>query len=158
MQIRQGTVQDWPFMYELAKEVIPINISPWRKQPLEVTMEYRLKILKNFWAWIRQSNSKVFIAEMEEKKPVGFCVLYPKAVEELTGLPQAWIMDVTVAADYRNQGVGRALMEAAEGYCREQDIPYIGLAVSTHNLQALKLYQDLGYVEERKLMVKVLKK
>lgn len=158
MLIRQGTIQDWPFMYELAKEVIPVNISPWRKQQLEVTMEYRLRMLKNFWSWIRQTDSKVLIAENDEKKSIGFCVIYPKAVEELTGLPQAWIMDISVAADYRNQGVGRALMEAAERYCRDEDIPYLGLAVSTHNLQALKLYQDLGFIEERKQMVKVLKK
>ncbi len=158
MLIRQGTYQDWPFMFELGKEVIPVNISPWRQQPLEVTMEYRLKLLKNFWSWVRQSNSRVLIAENDEKRPIGFCVIYPKAVEELTGLPQAWIMDIAVVADYRNQGVGRALMEAAERYCREEDIPYLGLAVSSHNVQALKLYQDLGFVEERKLMVKVLKK
>lgn len=144
-------------MYELAKRVIPVNISPWRQQPMEETMKYRIKMLKNFWAWINQSGSKVFIAEMEQEKPAGFLVLYPNAVEELTGLPQGWVMDIAVLEDYRNHGIGRVLMEAAETYCREQGIEYLGLAVSSHNVQAVKLYQSLGFAEERKLMVKVLK-
>ncbi len=144
-------------MYELAKRVIPVNISPWRQQPMEETMKYRIKMLKNFWTWINQSGSKVFIAEMEQEKPVGFLVLYPNAVEELTGLPQGWVMDIAVLEDYRNHGIGRVLMEAAETYCREQGIEYLGLAVSSHNVQAVKLYQSLGFAEERKLMVKVLK-
>ncbi|ACL22102.1 GCN5-related N-acetyltransferase [Desulfitobacterium hafniense DCB-2] len=144
-------------MYELAKRVIPVNISPWRQQPMEETMKYRIKMLKNFWTWINQSGSKVFIAEMEQEKPAGFLVLYPNAVEELTGLPQGWVMDIAVLEDYRNHGIGRVLMEAAETYCREQGIEYLGLAVSSHNVQAVKLYQSLGFAEERKLMVKVLK-
>ena len=144
-------------MFELAKTVIPTNISPWRQQPIEETMNYRIKMLKNFWTWIKQSNSKVFIAEAEQEKPAGFLVLYPHAVEELTGLGQAWIMDIAVLEEYRKQGIGRILMNAAETYCREQGIDYLGLAVSTHNVQALSLYQSLGFAEERKLMVKVLK-
>ena len=144
-------------MYELAKRVIPTNISPWRQQPMEETMNYRIKMLKNFWTWIKQSNSKVFIAEIDQEKPVGFLVLYPNAVEELTGLHQGWVMDIAVIEEYRKQGIGRTLMRAAEGYCREQGIEYVGLAVSTHNVQALKLYESLGFAEERKLMVKVLK-
>lgn len=144
-------------MFELAKKVIPVNISPWRQQPMEETMNYRIKMLKNFWTWIKQSNSKVFIAETDQEKPVGFLVLYPYAVEELTGLNQAWVMDIAVHEDYRKQGIGRNLMNAAEVYCREEGIEYLGLAVSTHNVQALNLYQSLGFAEERKLMVKVIK-
>ncbi|HHY25741.1 MAG TPA: GNAT family N-acetyltransferase [Desulfitobacterium dehalogenans] len=157
MLIRQGTVKDWPFMYELAKKVIPVNISPWRRQPMEETMKYRIKMLKNFWTWIQQSNSKVFIAEMDQGKPAGFLVLYPDAQEELTGLHQGWVMDIAVLEEYRNHGIGKVLMEEAEAYCREKGIQYLGLAVSSHNVQALRLYQNLGFAEERKLMVKVLK-
>jgi ribosomal protein S18 acetylase RimI-like enzyme len=120
-------------------------------------MKYRLKMLKNFWTWINQSGSLVFIAETNEEKPVGFLVLYPNAVEELTGLSQGWVMDIAVLKEYRGQGVGRILMTAAEKYCRQRGIEYLGLAVSTHNVQALKLYESMGFIEERKLMVKVLK-
>lgn len=157
MRIRQGNVRDWPFMFELGEEVIPISISPWRQQPMEDTLKYRGKFLKGFWTWIQQTDSKVFIAENDQGESVGYLVLYPSSLEELTGLLQGWVMDVAVLQEYRKQGIGRLLMEAAETYCRENAIYYLGLAVSSHNLQALHLYQDLGFAEERKLMVKVLK-
>ena len=157
MRIRQGNVRDWPFIYSLGREVIPASISPWRKQSMEETMKYREKILKGFWTWIQQTDSKVFIAENAQEEPVGYLVLYPSSREELTGIHQGWVMDLAVARDSRRQGIGRILMRAAEKYCQENEIDYLGLAVSSHNLQALHLYQELGFVEERKLMVKVLK-
>lgn len=156
MRIRQGNVRDWPFMYSLGKEVIPSSISPWRNQPMVETMRYREKILKGFWTWIQQTDSRVFIAENDQGEPVGYLVLYPSSREELTGMLQAWVMDLAVLQEYRRQGIGRILMETAEQFCRENGIDYLGLAVSSHNLQALHLYEELGFIEERKLMVKVL--
>jgi ribosomal protein S18 acetylase RimI-like enzyme len=156
MHIRQGNVRDWPFLFALGKEVIPASISPWRKQSMEDTLKYREKILKGFWTWIQQTESKVFIAENNNREPVGYLVLYPSSREELTGMFQGWVMDLAVLQEYRKQGIGRLLMKAAEEYCRENKINYLGLAVSSHNIQALHLYQELGFIEERKLMVKVL--
>ncbi|MDA8228606.1 MAG: GNAT family N-acetyltransferase [Desulfitobacterium hafniense] len=160
MQVRLGDVRDWPFIYSLSKSVIPVSISPWRRQQMEETISYRDKILKSFWTWIQQSESKVFITETEDTDekiiPVGYLVLFPSSREELTGITQGWIMDVAVLPEYRGQGAGKMLIQAAEKYCRDRKILYLGLAVSSHNQNALKLYQQLGFAEERKLMVKVL--
>jgi ribosomal protein S18 acetylase RimI-like enzyme len=156
MRVRRGNVKDWPFMHTLGKDVIPVSISPWRKQSMEDTLKYREKIQKGFWTWIQQSDSEVFLAENDQEEPVGYLVLLPSSREELTGVQQGWIMDVAVTPEYRGRGVGRLLIAAAEAYCRENKILYLGLAVSTHNLKALQLYEGLGFVEERKLMVKVL--
>lgn len=156
MRVRQGNVRDWPFMYALGKDVIPASISPWRKQAMVDTLKFREKILKGFWTWIQQTDSVVFIAETEKEEAMGFLVLFPSSQEELTGIVQAWVMDLAVSPKYRHQGVGRTLMESAEQYTREKGIHYLGLAVSSHNLHALHLYETLGFAEERKLMVKVL--
>jgi len=169
MRVRIGNVRDWPFMYALGKLVIPHSISPWRKQPIEETLKYRESILKGFWAWIQQSGSVVFIAEapIEEGKPdleagktrsIGYLVLQTSSREELTGVSQGWIMDLAVLPDWRGKGVGQELLKATEDYCCEQGIPYLGLAVSSHNVRALHLYEQFGFAEERKLMVKRLDK
>lgn len=160
MRIRLGDIQDWPFLYALGKTVIMDSVSPWRKQPESKTMRYRTSILKGFWAWIQETHSKIFIAELEvDENPVkaGYLVLYPESREELTGMIQGWIMDVAVLPEYRSKGLGHALLVAAEDYCRDSGIDYLGLAVSSHNIKALALYARLGYAEERKLMVKVVK-
>jgi len=167
MRVRLGDVRDWPFIYALGKLGIPHSISPWRKQPMEETLKYRESILRGFWTWIQQSGSIVFIAEAksldEEGKsgleagktqPIGYLVLQPSSREELTGVLQGWVMDFAVLSEWRGKGAGTELMKAAEDYCVKQKIPYLGLAVSSHNVSALHLYEQLGFAEERKLMVK----
>lgn len=164
MQVREGNVRDWPFIYALGKIGVQDSISPWRKQPIEETLRYRKEFLRGFWAWIEKTGSVVFIVESEEigksssdmKKiqPIGYLVLHPTAREELTGLNQGWIMDIGVNPEWRGKGVGQLLLKAAEKYCRAQKVPYLGLAVSSHNVRALKLYEKCGYAEERKLLVK----
>ena len=165
MQVRRGDIHDWPFMYALGKVGIPASISPWRKQSMKETLNYREAILRGFWTWIQQTGSIIFIAEAPEAKSagerekwqsIGYLVLHPAAKEELTGLTQGWVMDVAVTPEWRRKGAGRVLLKAAEDYCREHKISYLGLAVSSHNLNALKLYESLGFAEERKLMVKSL--
>jgi len=156
-------------MHALGKLGIADSISPWRKQPMEVTLKYREAILKGFWTWIQQSGSTVFVAEASEEacnggpktgknRLVGYLVLHSSAKEELTGLSQGWIMDFAVLPEWRGKGAGRELLQAAEDYCIELGIPYLGLAVSSHNMRALQLYEHFGFAEERKLMVKCLEK
>lgn len=157
MHVRRGDARDWPFIYSLAREAIPYSLSPWRQQPLEETMKYREQHLKGFWGWIKQTGSQALMAETENGVRIGYLILYPSSREELTGMLQAWVMDVAVAPKWRGRGAGKALFEAAEGYCREKDIAYLGLAVSSHNIKALSLYEHLGFAEERKLMVKQIK-
>ena len=165
MRVRLGDVRDWPFIYALGKLGIPHSISPWRKQPMAETLKYRESILKGFWNWIQQSGSIVFIAEdsVEEGKSctgkaqtIGYLILQPSSREELTGVSQGWVMDFAVLPEWRGKGAGRKLLKAAEDHCSEQGILYLGLAVSSHNVRALHLYEQFGFAEERKLMVKQL--
>ncbi|HZK83836.1 MAG TPA: GNAT family N-acetyltransferase [Desulfosporosinus sp.] len=168
MSVRFGNVRDWPFMFALGKQGIADSISPWRKQPMEETLKYRERILKGFWTWIQQSGSIVFIAEASSEEgetcivtgkttAVGYLVLQTTAREELTGVLQGWIMDFAVLPEWRGKGAGRELLKASEDHCNDQGIPYLGLAVSSHNVRALHLYEQFGFAEERKLMVKRLK-
>ena len=164
MQVRLGNVRDWPFIYALAKIGIPDSISPWREQPMEETLKYRETILKGFWTWIQQSGSTVLMVEapvkeeessteMGKRQPIGYLVL-TSLKEELTGVDQGWVMDFGVLPEWRGKGAGRVLLKAAEDHCREQRVSYLGLAVSSHNVRALRLYEKFGFAEERKLMVK----
>jgi len=160
MRVRQGNVRDWPFIYALGKVGIPDSISPWRKQPMEVTLRYRDEFLRGLWTWIQQSESEVFIVEESEQegesnaRPIGYLVLQGSSREELTGISQGWIMDIVVLPEWRGKGAGRVLLNAAEKYCREHGVLYLGLAVSSHNVKALRLYENFGFAEERKLLVK----
>jgi ribosomal-protein-alanine N-acetyltransferase len=54
----------------------------------------------------------------------------------------AWIATIGVLPDYRRQGIGRALMQTCEQMIG--DIP-IRLSVRVSNLEAIHLYESLGY-------------
>ena len=55
---------------------------------------------------------------------------------------------VLVARERRRQGVGRALMEAAEAWAREVGLSKLELSVFAHNASAIRLYERLGYRRE----------
>lgn len=58
---------------------------------------------------------------------------------------RGWVYYLGVAPDSRTQGIGRAIMEAAEIWLRERNAPKIQLMVREDNEQAIGFYEALGY-------------
>ena len=57
-------------------------------------------------------------------------------------------LGLMVALPYRRQGIGRALMEAAEEWARDVGVRKLELHVFPYNEAALALYEALGYERE----------
>ena len=56
------------------------------------------------------------------------------------------MIDLLIIEPLRNYGVGSRLALACEEYCKEMEIPYLGLDVNpTDNSAAKRLYERLGY-------------
>lgn len=68
----------------------------------------------------------------------GFLLLHPSGVAA-----SPYVASVATAAEVRGQGVGSALMAAAEGWLPEAR--HIFLCVSSFNTRARALYERLGY-------------
>ena len=56
-----------------------------------------------------------------------------------------YVYDVRVDEAHRGRGLGRAAMDAAAAWCREQGLGVLGLNVFGHNAVARGLYDALGY-------------
>ena len=56
-----------------------------------------------------------------------------------------YLDDLSVTKDYRNLGIGSALIHEAEAYARDIGIQHILFHVEKSNTEALRLYERLGY-------------
>jgi RimJ/RimL family protein N-acetyltransferase len=57
-------------------------------------------------------------------------------------------LGLMVAAGHRRQGVGRALLDRAVAWAREARVRKLELHVFPHNMPAIALYEDYGFVRE----------
>ena len=63
---------------------------------------------------------------------------------------RGWVYYVAVDPAYRQQGFGRAIMDAAEHWLRQRDILKMQLLVRSENTKVQAFYETLGYgVQER---------
>ncbi len=83
---------------------------------------------------------EVFVAH-DERGPCGVILLHPCG---LAGSP--YVKSVAVVADRRSRGIGAALMDFAEGRCRE-GARFLFLCVSDFNERARAFYEARGFVE-----------
>ncbi|HEY1656009.1 MAG TPA: GNAT family N-acetyltransferase, partial [Candidatus Tumulicola sp.] len=76
--------------------------------------------------------------------------------DEITSMPQGFVAYMAVEPACRRQGVGAALLAAAEDEARRLGLPYMTLMVTQENAAALSLYRRAGYFTERRLLCKPL--
>ena len=85
----------------------------------------------------------VFVAEVGGKY-AGHCWL-GEQTDFFTRRVDPWVFDLSVVAEFRGQGVARALHDRAEEHLREAGFRRIGLQVMAHNEDAAQMYEKLGY-------------
>jgi len=103
----------------------------------KVFMEQRLKA----------GDAKIFVAEDEAKKILGFCQLYP--TWSSVSMQKAWIFnDLYVKEEFRKMRVGKQLIEQAINFCRSTKAAWVTLQTAKDNTAGQSLYKKLGFVEE----------
>jgi ribosomal protein S18 acetylase RimI-like enzyme len=93
----------------------------------------------------------VFVADVAGKV-VGFVSVWARVPPTEPDEPQteyAYISDLVVLTPFRQRGLGRALLERAECYAREQQARVIRIGVLAQNVIARQLYLDRGFTERR---------
>ena len=66
--------------------------------------------------------------------------------DSMAGLRTGYLHSFRVKPEYRNRGIGRKLVQAAEDALIERGFQRVIIAVAQRNDGALRLYQKLGYV------------
>ena len=116
--------------------------------PIYATAPGAERVMRRFLADLTSSgHSFLFVAE-SGGRTVGFI-----SGELREGSPtfrqKAWasVDDVFVEPDYRNLGVGRALLESVEVWAKERRADGISLQVAAANQRGRKFYEGLGFRE-----------
>ncbi len=90
----------------------------------------------------------VFLARHDDR-PIGFIELTLRShVEGCDSSPVGYVEAWYVAMEYRGRGVGRALMGAAERWCRERGCSHLGSDTEVTNVLSQAAHRALGFSEQ----------
>jgi GNAT superfamily N-acetyltransferase len=108
------------------------------------TME---ELTHRFHEFFKSDQHAVFVAD-EADKIVGFIQVNRESVTLVAG-PRAEISALVVDEKYRGKKVGSQLIEVAENWCRNQNLPLIRIRSNIKRETAHKFYQNRGYKIEK---------
>jgi len=94
------------------------------------------------------NNESVIFAALDNQDgkimPAGFTQLYP--LYSSVRAKKNWILnDLYVEANYRKQGIGRRLIEAAMNFAKEAGATFVQLETMPDNTTAQRLYESIGF-------------
>ena len=137
VKIRQATVSDIPAMNELFRKDLGYE---------ECTPE----IVEKQFAGLDNSREAVFIAEAEDEEGRIAGVIHVEKYNVLYFPTMANILGIAVAADFRRQGIGSALLKRAEEWARENGACNMRLNSGESRKQAHEFYRAQGYIDDKK--------
>ena len=96
---------------------------------------------------ISRAESRVFLVNSDDQ-PAGFMQLYPSFSS--LSLRPVWILyDLFVAAAARNAGIATSLLERARALGIETGASELSLSTATTNVDAQRVYNRLGWVQDK---------
>ncbi|SCZ81392.1 Ribosomal protein S18 acetylase RimI [Acidaminobacter hydrogenoformans DSM 2784] len=120
------------------------NIS---RELCSVTVDSKIQELGQY---VKLEKATLFGA-FNEGVMVGFVWCY---VHDYFGENRLHVNQIVIGKKYRGQGIAKELLNHTEKYATELNIKTIDLFVTEGNITAVKMYEDLGYVTERRYLKK----
>ena len=137
VKIRQATASDIPAMNELFRKDLGYE-------------DCTLEIVEKQFTGLDNSREAVFVAEVGDD----FChiagVIHIEKYNVLYFPTMANILGLAVAADFRRQGIGSALLKQAEEWARENGASSMRLNSGESRKQAHEFYRTQGYTDNKK--------
>lgn len=107
--------------------------------------------LETIFERVAKHSGRVFVAEVE-RTVVGFVAILGRVEPEASDEEQilhAYVSDLVVLPAYRNRGLGRRLLDAAEQFARALGTKRLDISVLSKNPAAARLYRDFGFGDFR---------
>ncbi|MEJ2287759.1 MAG: GNAT family N-acetyltransferase [Deinococcales bacterium] len=155
VSVRRATADDLPFLRTLARRLTAFDGLTTRDPEAIVTSSEETLTDAVERSLLGAPAVAVLVAESGAGEPLG-CALVQQNSEYFTGEAEAYVAVLAVTETAERRGVGRALMESAEGWALEHGLSRLALEVFAANHGARSFYRRLGYVEDSLRLVKLL--
>lgn len=132
MQIREATPADSAAIAEITAEALGYDCPP--------------EVIARNIAALEPSHARMFVAE-QAGKVLGF--VEPQRYEAVYFAPLVNILGLAVRAECRGQGIGKALMRAAENWAKEIGATGVRLNSGVNRTEAHTFYQHIGYTAKK---------
>lgn len=139
--IRPYQPEDIPWILSLSDRLTAFDLPAWRQA--ETINAANQTLLKKALEE-PETGSTFLIAEVDGNVRAGFIFLQTEA-EFFSHEPQGYISDLVVHPDHEGQGVGRALLQAAEAWAQDKGFAVLTLYVFASNTRARQLYEKVGF-------------
>ena len=137
VKIRQATASDIPAMNELFRKDLGYE-------------DCTLEIVEKQFTGLDNSREAVFVAEVGDDSGHIAGVIHVEKYNVLYFPTMANILGLAVAADFRRQGIGSALLKQAEEWARENGASSMRLNSGESRKQAHEFYRTQGYTDNKK--------
>lgn len=97
-------------------------------------------------AFLQNQKNHVFVASIN-KIVIGGLTAYEMEMYK-NDTSEMFLFEIEVKAQYKQQGVGRLLIQALKDVCKQRNIKQIFVVTSRNNLSALKLYESTGGIAD----------
>jgi ribosomal protein S18 acetylase RimI-like enzyme len=96
---------------------------------------------------LKNNEAVIFFININNKC-AGFTQLYP-TFDSVRLRKKIVLYDLFVCKEFRRQGFGKVLMNAAKGYAELNSFGSIELSTAKKNLAGQSLYESLGYIQDQ---------
>lgn len=142
LEVRRYTAADQPAVLALAARLTE-GVASWRDP--EAVAAAVADWVSGYPAAEANDTSAVLVAE-QSGRLIGFAGVAQRT--HFSGETDGYLGELAVAPDAERQGVGRALVAAAERWTKTRGLRRLTLDTGAANLNARAFYRSLGYQEE----------
>lgn len=140
VHIESANAQDVDALVELLNILFSIEQD---FKPDEAAQRKGLQLLLN-----APNQGHIFVARHPQAGVVGM-VSAQLVISTAMGAPSAWIEDMVLRDEFRGQGLGKALLDAAADWAKSKGAKRIQLVADADNAPALGFYKYLGWQPTR---------
>jgi len=148
MLIRNATKQDIQFIVKLVREIVDYHqvIDKYYK----AYSGYNSKEIRDYFERLMKNrDTKIIIAEENEKVIGYFMGVIEKAPQYVLPKEIGVIFDAFIEKEYRNQGVGKKIFKELLKWFKKKKVKHIELTVDARNKIGLKAWRKFGFFDFR---------